>query len=140
MVGMFGTCGIRGLVPDTPPVLQCRVCVCVCACVCARNTGSIQSSRARQRSRLSSSDTFTQRQEPTCACPFHKDSDFTRGLICAHAPSPLPQPVQPRTCSYKDISPHFTSSHLTTPTTHLQTRTPSLFCWSQLKIPQQDRL
>lgn len=64
----------RRLTP--PPELQWCECVCV--------TGSVRSGRARRRSRLSSSDTFTRRQGPTCACLFHEVSDFTRRLICAH--------------------------------------------------------
>lgn len=77
MAGMAGMPGTRGPVPDAHPrSLQRRVYACV---------RPVQSRAVRRskRSRLSSSDTFTRRQGPTCACLFHEDSDFTRRLICA---------------------------------------------------------
>lgn len=74
MFGIPGTPGTHGPMPD-PPQCYCSVSVCV--------TGLIQSGQAKKRSRLSSSDTFTRRQGPTCACLFHEESDF----ICAHTPS-----------------------------------------------------
>lgn len=68
MVGMPGTPGTHGPMPDPAPSATVA---CLCVCV----SGLIQSTQAKKRSRLSSSDTFTRRQGPTCACLFHEESD-----------------------------------------------------------------
>lgn len=112
MVGMPGTPGTRGPLPDTNTHTPSAAVACLCVCV------SIQSGQAKKkRSRLSSSDTFTRRQGPTCACLFHEDSHFTRRLVCAHTLQPAIT-CSPCTCPHQDISPQFPhppTSRLTSP-------------------------
>lgn len=74
-------------------------------------TGSNQSGQAKQRSQLSSSDTFTRRQGPTCACLFHGDSGFTCWLICACALSVACHNLLTPRLSTFSHSPHPSSSH-----------------------------
>lgn len=111
-------------------------------CLCVFVTGSIQNGQAKQRSRLSSSDTFTQRQGPTCACLFHEDSDFTRRLICTHTLSACHNLFTLHLSSpghLTPVPPSPPSSHLTATSSSVQAWTPSLSCWSQLEIPQHNR-
>lgn len=65
--------------------------------VCGGVTGSNQSEQATPRSRLSSSDAFTQRQGPTCACLFH--------AVAAPVSSRISHSVR----VYSSISPRLTS-------------------------------
>lgn len=97
--GMADMPGTPGQQPDTLCVLQ------QCVCVCVRMYYRFSPETVGQKSRLSSSDTFTRRHGPTCASLFPWGSSVLPLSLSAPPWPAQPEPVVTSPHPYASLDP-----------------------------------